>query len=140
MLPKTKWGSFSFPLLSLHLGEPPRSGGVAQEMSSRVGQLGWSLQPTHPHNGDQCRAIGLKHFLRMLKMPRKGWSHYCTSAGGGGHGAMLLIWEGELIFPSLLMSLKFLLRKTRLAWLCAWEMDFIPQETYLSFCSEVGTK
>lgn len=74
------------------------------------------------------------------KTQPKGWSHYCTRAGAGGHWPKLLIWEGEFIFPRPLVSLKFLLRKTRLARLCAWEMDFIPQETYLSFHSEVGTK
>lgn len=57
-----------------------------------------------------------------------------------GTSAALLLEEGGITFPSLLMSLKFLLWKIRPARLCAWEMDFVPQETYLSFCSEVGTK
>jgi len=64
-----------------------------------VGRLGWCLQPTHPLNGDQWREIGLKHFLWMLETQHRGWSPYRTSASGGGHGATLLNWEGDLGFP-----------------------------------------
>lgn len=71
-------------------------------------------------------------FPSDAKTQPKGWSHYCTSAGAGGHWAKLLIGEGEFIFPRSLVSLKFLLQKTWLAQLCAWEMDLIPQENYLS--------
>lgn len=103
--------------------------------------LGWCPQPTHPQNQDQCREIGFKHFLQQLKQPN-------ARAGASGAqvlvevatGPLLLIREEKFLFPSPLMSLKFVLQKTQPAWLCAWEMDFIPQETYLSFCSEVGTK
>ena len=114
----------SLPLSSPQRNPPQQWRGTGDGIV--VGRLGWCLQPTHPHNVDQCRETGLKRFLRMLKTQRKGWSHYCTSAGGGGLWATLLIWKGEFVFPSPLMSLKFLLRKTRLARLCAWEMDFIP--------------
>lgn len=39
------------------------------------------------------------NWVETLKTQREGWRHHCTSAGGGGHWATLLIWEGGLVFP-----------------------------------------